>query len=98
MDSFCAPTTQHFPQPRATTAALAPQSCSLGSSGKFFPGFSRKYARKYALYSATNSYQPLAGTAVSSLDSKALFHGSEMALEVLLGPTHHHRGIHLHKA
>src|SRR2546430_5103453 len=36
----------------------------MGSSGKYLPAFSRKHA----LYSATNSFQPLAGTAVSSFD------------------------------
>src|SRR5437660_362832 len=39
------------------TAPIAPHSWSIGSSGKSFPDS----LRKYALYSATSSLQPLAG-------------------------------------
>src|SRR5260370_29512865 len=43
----------------------------MGASGKSVPDFSRKYA----LYSATHSYQALRGTAVSSLTPNRVFMG-----------------------
>src|SRR5258707_8745056 len=48
---------------------MAPHNCSIGSSGKSLPVFSRKFA----LYSFTNSFQPLAGTSVSCLTPSLSF-------------------------
>src|SRR5262249_16254693 len=75
------------------TAPIAPQSCSIGSSGNSFPVL----ALKVLLYSATNSFHPSPRTPLFSFAPRASFHRPQLLLWVPFRHLHYNRQIPLHK-